>query len=98
MAYSASNVIPLAQARTSLSKLAEPIKAGAEKIISKNDESDIALVDAKRLDYYHQLEYTRVHLLALDDAGKGLADIEAGRVKDAGMALNILKQRRADKG
>ncbi len=94
MSFSASDVIPLSQARANLSELAEQVKNGAEKIITKNGESYVALIDAERLDYYHTLERTRIHLLALDDAGRGLADIEAGRVSDAGPALNALKQRR----
>lgn len=97
MAFSASDVIPLSQARANLSELAEQVKAGAEKIVTKNGESYIALIDAKRLDYYHQLERARIHLLILDDASKGLADVEAGRVKDAKRALKALKQRRAAK-
>ncbi|MEO6853515.1 MAG: prevent-host-death protein, partial [Rhodoferax sp.] len=47
------------------------------------------------LDYYHQLEAARIHLLLLDDAALGLADVEAGRVTDAQSALKSLKARRA---
>ena len=68
MAFSARDVIPLSQARANLSELAEQVKAGAEKIVTKNGESYIALIDAQRLDYYHQLERARIHLLLLDDA------------------------------
>jgi len=96
MALSVSDVIPLSQARANLSELAEQVRAGAEKIITKNGESYVALIDAQRLDYYHQLERARIHLLMLDDASKGLADIERGRVTDASQALNTLKKRRAD--
>lgn len=95
MAFSVNNVISLSQARANLSELAEQVKAGAEKIVTKNGESYIALINAKRLDYYHQLERARIHLLTLDDAIQGLADVEAGRVKDAEAALNALKKRRA---
>ncbi|ANH71909.1 prevent-host-death family protein [Ralstonia insidiosa] len=97
MAFSARDVIPLSQARANLSELAEQVKAGAEKIVTKNGESYIALIDAQRLDYYHQLERARIHLLLLDDAAKGLADVEAGRVKDARQALGALKRRRSSK-
>jgi prevent-host-death family protein len=95
MAFSVNSVISLSQARANLSELAEQVKAGAEKIVTKNGESYIALINAKRLDYYHQLERARIHLLTLDDAIQGLADVEAGRVKDAEAALNALKKRRA---
>lgn len=97
MAFSASDVIPLSQARANFSELAEQVKAGAEKIVTKNGESYIALIDAQRLDYYHQLERARIHLLLLDDAGKGLGDVETGRVKEARQALQSLKTRRASK-
>ena len=56
MAISVSDVIPFSQARANLSELADQAKAGAEKVITKNGESYVALIDAKRLDYYHQLE------------------------------------------
>ena len=66
--------------------LAEQAKAGAEKIITKNGESYVALIDARRLDYYHLLERERIHLLLIEDARKGLEDIKAGRVHDADKA------------
>lgn len=97
MTISTSDVVPLSQARANLSELADQVKAGAEKIVTKNGESYVALIDARRLDYYHRLERARIHLLLLDDAGKGLDDIESGRVKDAGPALDALKKRRAGK-
>ncbi len=97
MAFSVSDVIPLSQARANLSELADQVKAGAEKIVTKNGESYIALIDAQRLDYYHPLERARIHLLLLDDASKGIADIQAGRVKDAKQALQSLKKRRLSK-
>ena len=97
MAISAGDVIPLSQARANLSELADQVKAGAEKIITKNGESYVAIIDSQRLDYYHQLERERIHLLLIDDAGKGLGDIATGRVKDARSTLNALKRRRATK-
>ena len=97
MGISASDVIPLSQARANFSELAEEVKAGAEKIVTKNGESFIALIDSDRLDYYHQLERERIHLLLIDDAGKGLDDIAAGKVKDARNTLTALKRRRVAK-
>lgn len=94
MAISASDVIPLSHARANFSELAEEVKGGAEKIITKNGESYIALIDANRLDYYHQLERERIHLLLIDEATKGLEDVAAGRVKDARSAINAIKRRR----
>jgi hypothetical protein len=54
----------------------------------------VALIDAKRLDYYHQLERARIHLLMLDDAKLGLADVAAGRVSPARAGLQALKAKR----
>lgn len=94
MGISTTDVVPFSQARANLSELAEQVKAGAEKIITKNGESYIALIDAQRLDYYHQLEREHIHLLLIDEASKGLDDVAAGRVKDARDAIMALKRRR----
>ena len=95
MAISVSDVIPFSQARANLSELADQAKAGAEKVITKNGESYVALIDAQRLDYYHQLERERIHLLLIDEASKGLDDVAAGKVKDARNAITALKRRRS---
>ena len=95
MAISAADVIPLSQARANLSELADLVKAGAEKVITKNGESYVALIDADRLDYYHRLERERIHLLLMAEAGKGLDDVAAGRVKDARGTVRALKRRRS---
>ena len=95
MSISSNDVVPFSQARSNLSELAEQVKAGAEKIITKNGESYIAMIDAQKLDYYHRLERARIHLLLIDEVDKGLADVEAGRVTDARSALSKLKKRRA---
>lgn len=95
MSISVHDVVPFTQARARLSELAEQAKAGAEKIITRNGESYVALIDAERLDYYHRLERERIHLLLIDDARRGLEDIAAGRTQDADAALATLQQRRA---
>ncbi len=95
MGISASDVIPLSHARANFSELAEEVKAGAEKIVTKNGESFIALIDSKRLDYYHKLERERIHLLLIDEASKGLDDVAAGRVKEARSVIQSIKRRRS---
>ncbi|MEP7300025.1 MAG: type II toxin-antitoxin system Phd/YefM family antitoxin [Caldimonas sp.] len=95
MSISASDVVPFTQARANFSELADQVKAGAEKIITKNGESYVALIDADRLDYYHRLERERIHLLLIDDARRGLEDIAAGRTQDADTAIAQLQKRRA---
>ena len=95
MGISASDVIPLSYARANFSELAEEVKAGAEKIVTKNGESFIALIDSNRLDYYHKLERERIHLLLIGEASKGLDDVAAGRVKDARSVIQSIKRRRS---
>lgn len=95
MGISARDVVPLSAARAHLSELAEAVTAGAEKIITKNGESYVALIDARRLDYYHRLEREHIHLLLIDEASKGLDDVAAGRVADARETLEAIKKRRA---
>lgn len=95
MGFAASDVVPLTTARANLSELAEQVKAGAEKIITKNGESYVALIDADRLDYYHRLERERIHLLLIDDARRGLDDIASGRTLGADVAIARLQQRRS---
>ena len=95
MSFSANDIVPLSQARAKLSELADAVKGGAEKIITKNGESYVALIDASRLDYYHRLESERIHLLLIDEASKGLDDVAAGKVKDARSAIQAIKRRRS---
>lgn len=95
MSISASDVVPFSQARANLSDLADQVKAGAEKIITKNGESYVALIDSDRLDYYHRLERERIHLLLIGEAGKGLDDVAAGQTKGARSALQAIKRKRA---
>ena len=97
MGISVNDVVPFTQARASLSELADQAKQGAEKIITKNGESYVALIDADRLDYYHRLERERIHLLLIDDARRGLEDIRAGRTQDADTALKARQSLRAAK-
>jgi prevent-host-death family protein len=95
MGISARDVVPLSHARANFSELAEEVKGGAEKIITKNGESYIALIDARRLDYYHQLERERIHLLLIEEAAKGLDEVAAGKVKDARSVIQSIKSRRS---
>jgi prevent-host-death family protein len=95
MGFTASDVVPFTQARANLSELAEQVKAGAEKIITKNGESYVALIDSDRLDYYHRLERERIHLLLIDDARRGLEDVVAGRTQEADATIATLQKRRA---
>ena len=95
MGITSNDVVPLSHARANFSELAEEVKTGSEKIITRNGESYVALIDARRLDYYHQLERERIHLLLIAAAAKGRDDVAAGRVKDARSALRSIKRRRS---
>lgn len=94
MSIAAKDVVPFTQARAKLSELADEVRSGSEKVITKNGESYVALIDADRLDYYHRLERERIHLLLLEDVKRGLADIVAGRTEDADTAIARLQKQR----
>jgi prevent-host-death family protein len=83
MAIRAQDVVPISEARARLTELAEDVVAGAEKVLTKNGAAFVALVDAKKLDYYHELERERARLLMLADAARGMQDLRAGRVTSA---------------
>jgi prevent-host-death family protein len=95
MSSSASDEVPLTQASANLSELADQARAGAEKIITRNGERYFALIDVDRLDYYRRLERERIHLLLIEDAKRGLADIEAGCAYGADAAIAERQNRRA---
>jgi prevent-host-death family protein len=79
MSFNTDDIVPINQVRASFTELAEEVRAGKEKIITRNGESYVALVDVRRLDHYHKLEREHIHLTLLDEAMKGLADVKSGR-------------------
>jgi prevent-host-death family protein len=83
MSIKSDDIVPLNQVRARLTELAEEVRAGAEKIITRNGESYVALVDARRLDHYHRLEREHIHLALLEEAVRGLEDVRDGRVTTA---------------
>jgi PHD/YefM family antitoxin component YafN of YafNO toxin-antitoxin module len=81
MAISSKDIIPLTRARAALTKLCAQVKREhGEKILTKNGESCAALIDAERLDYYHRLEREHVHLTLLEDAVRGVEEVNAGKL------------------
>lgn len=94
MAIKSDDIVPLNQVRARLTELAEEVRAGAEKIITRNGESYVALVDARRLDHYHRLEREHIHLALLQEALGGLEDVRDGRVTAARQALAKYKVKR----
>ena len=80
MALRASDVVPISEARARLTELAEDVVGhGAEKVLTKNGASYVALVDARRLDYYHALEAEHEKLVLAEDAITGLGQALAGQ-------------------
>jgi antitoxin (DNA-binding transcriptional repressor) of toxin-antitoxin stability system len=79
MPITSKDIVPLNRVRARLTELAEEVRAGSEKIITRNGESYVALIDARQLDHYHRLEREHIHLSLLDEAAKGWDDVEADR-------------------
>ena len=79
MSISSKDVIPLGQVRARLTEIAEEVRGGSEKLITRNGEAYVALIDARRLDHYHRLEREHIHLSLVDEAERALDDVEAGR-------------------
>jgi antitoxin (DNA-binding transcriptional repressor) of toxin-antitoxin stability system len=79
MTLSTDDIVPLGQVRARLTELAEEVHAGKEKVITRNGESYVALIGARRLDHYHRLEREHIHLMLLDEAARGWSDVEEGR-------------------
>lgn len=76
----ASDVVPISEARARLTELADDVVGGGmEKILTKNGSSFVAIVDARKLDYYHALEEEHAGLVLLDEAETGLRQILAGQ-------------------
>jgi len=80
MTLRASDIIPISEARSRLTELAEDVVGrGAEKVLTKNGSSYVALVDAKKLDYYHALEREHAGLILLNEAETALSQVIAGK-------------------
>lgn len=83
MGVRSSDVVPISDARARLTELAEDVVSGGhEKVLTKNGSSYVALVDARKLDYYHALEAEHGHLILGQAALDALTDVAAGRVVD----------------
>jgi len=83
MSIKSDDIVPLNQVRARLIELAEEVRAGAEKIITRNGESYVVLVDARRLDHYRGLQRQHLHISLLQEALKGIEDVHCRRVTTA---------------
>ncbi|MEI6001228.1 type II toxin-antitoxin system Phd/YefM family antitoxin [Paraburkholderia bengalensis] len=97
MSFRTHDVVPITEARARLTELAEDVVAGAEKVLTKNGSAYVALVDARKLDYYHALEAEHGRLVMLDDAEKGLTDALAGRIKPLQELRDTMRRRAESK-
>lgn len=90
MAISAKDIVSLTTARAKLTDLCEEVRTHhTEKILTKNGESCAALIDADRLDHYHRLEREHIHLTLIQEATRGLEDLQARKV----LSMKQLKAR-----
>ena len=78
MSFSTQDVVPISEARARLTELSDEVVAGAEKLLTKNGAAYVAIVDAKKLDYYHALEEEHAGLILLNEAEVGLRQVLAG--------------------
>ncbi len=101
MGVRASDVVPISEARARLTELAEDVVGrGSEKLLTKNGASYVALVDARKLDYYHALEAEHAGMVLLQGALEGLEEAAAGQLLDEAaldLALALPKARRRKK-
>lgn len=96
MGVRAVDVVPISEARARLTELAEDVVGhGTEKVLTKNGASYVALVDARKLDYYHALEAEHAGLVLVQAALEGLQDVEAGRVVEDAELDQVLSITRA---
>lgn len=93
MGLRTSDVVPISEARARLTELAdEVVGGGAEKVLTKNGASFVAIVDARKLDYYHALEEEHAGLVLLDEAEVGLRQVVAGQRLSAADLLQALTE------
>ena len=78
MTLRAADIVPISEARARLTELAEDV-VGSGSVLTKQGASYVALVDARRLDYYHALEAEHASLVLADDAVTGLRQALAGQ-------------------
>lgn len=93
MAIKSDDIVPLNQVRARFTELAEEVRAGAEKVITRNGKSYVALVDARRLDHYHRLETEHIQLALVEETVRGLEDMRDGRVRSARQVMAKYKDK-----
>ncbi|MBP6097346.1 MAG: type II toxin-antitoxin system Phd/YefM family antitoxin [Methyloversatilis sp.] len=79
MSFSVQDIVPISEARARLTELSDEVVAGAEKLLTKNGAAYVAIIDARKLDYYHALEEEHASLMLLSEAEAGLREVVAGQ-------------------
>jgi antitoxin (DNA-binding transcriptional repressor) of toxin-antitoxin stability system len=90
MSFSAQDIVPISEARARLTELSDEVVGGAEKLLTKNGSAYVAIVDAKKLDYYHALEEEHASLVLLTEAEIGLQEVLAGKRVSAAALMGAL--------
>jgi len=78
--FRSDDIVPMNQVRATFTELADQVRRGRENLITRNGESYVALIDARRLDHYHRLEREHIHLTLIEEATRGLDNVAAGRM------------------
>jgi hypothetical protein len=78
LSITSKDLIPLEELGARLMELAEEACQGREKIITRNGQAYLALIDARRLVDYHRPERDNIHLALLDGAARGWDAVESG--------------------
>jgi prevent-host-death family protein len=93
MGLRTSDVVPISEARARLTQIAEEVvDEGAEKVLTKNGSSYVAIIDARKLDYYHALADEHAGLVLLDEAEAGLRQVLAGQRVSAEALVRALSE------
>lgn len=87
MPLSVVDMMPLSQAGARVSELTDEARSGSEEIVTRNGGSHVALTGVGKRDCYRRPDRDCIHLLLLQDAANGLADVVARKVYPADEAL-----------
>ena len=73
--------VPFDSAQARLEELADDVVGqGRDVVLTRDGVSYVALIDARKLDYFHALEAEYAKLVLVADAIKGLEEVAAGHV------------------
>lgn len=91
MSFSSQDIVPISEARARLTELSDEVVAGAEKLLTKNGSAYVAIVDARKLDYYHALEEEHASLVLLAEAETGLREVLESQRVSADVLMQALR-------